>query len=42
MKNQLIAADDRLKCKKIKIQIYSESKVKYIHKIIKKLSRQIH
>ena len=29
MKNQLIAVDDRLKCEKIKIQIYSESKMKY-------------
>ena len=29
MKNQLIAADDRLKYKKIKIQICSKSKVKH-------------
>ena len=29
MKNQLIAVDDRLKCKEIKVQIYSELKVKY-------------
>ena len=29
MKNQLIAVGDRFKCKKIKIQICSKSKVKY-------------
>ena len=29
MKNQLIAVDDRLKYKKIKVQIYSELKMKY-------------
>ena len=29
MKNQLIAADDRLKCKEIEIQVCLKSKVKY-------------
>ena len=41
IKNQLIAVDDRLKYEKVKIQIYLKSKVKYIHKIVKKLSRQV-
>ena len=41
MKNQLIAIDDRFKCEKIKIQICSKLKVKYIHEIVKKLSRQV-
>ena len=38
MKNQLIAVDDRLKCKKIKVQICSKLKMKYIwncQKVIK-------
>ena len=41
MKNQLIAVDDRLKYKEIKIKIYLKLKVKYIHEVVKKLSRQV-
>ena len=41
MKNQLIAVGDRFKYEKIKISICLKLKMKYIHKIVKKLLRQV-
>ena len=38
MKNQLIAVDDQLKDKEIKIQII-QNQIRIIHKIVKKLLR---